>query len=181
MRETWVQSLDWDDPLEKDMATHSSIVAWRIPWTEEPGGLWAMGSQRVRHDWATRHGPQWSPAHGSSPSLCFFGAVCYVQFLKPQMPAGIFQASPYSYGSPQASDLTGHPSPHRDWWSTQDFPRGCLFFKARFFSVLLDLPIVGLQFPRELPGYNQKLTAIHREQGETQERGKSFQVGRWWA
>ena len=50
MCETWVQSLDWEDPLEKDMATHSSILAWRIPWTEEPGGLQSMGSQRVRHD-----------------------------------------------------------------------------------------------------------------------------------
>ena len=42
-----------EDPLEKEMATHSSILAWKIPWTEEPGGLQSMGSQRVRHDWAT--------------------------------------------------------------------------------------------------------------------------------
>ena len=53
MQETWVQSLGWDDPLEKGMATHSSILAWRIPWTEEPGRLQSMGLQRVRHDWAT--------------------------------------------------------------------------------------------------------------------------------
>ena len=50
VQETWVQSLGWEDPLEKEMATHSSILAWRIPWTEEPGGLQSMGSQRVRHD-----------------------------------------------------------------------------------------------------------------------------------
>ena len=50
MQETWVQSLVWEDPLEKDMATHSSIPAWRILWTEQPGGLPSMGSQRVRHD-----------------------------------------------------------------------------------------------------------------------------------
>ena len=50
MQEMQVQSLDWDDPREKGMATHSSIHAWRIPWTEEPGGLRSMGSQRVRHD-----------------------------------------------------------------------------------------------------------------------------------
>ena len=50
MQETWVRSLDQEDPLEKGMATHSSILAWRIPWTEEPGGLLSMGSQRVRHD-----------------------------------------------------------------------------------------------------------------------------------
>ena len=45
MQETWVLSLGWEDPLEKEMATHSSILAWRIPWTEEPGGLQSMGSQ----------------------------------------------------------------------------------------------------------------------------------------
>ena len=45
MRETWVQFLGWEDSLEKEMAAHSSILAWRIPWTEEPGGLWFMGSQ----------------------------------------------------------------------------------------------------------------------------------------
>ena len=51
IKETQVQSLDQEDPLEKGMATHSSILAWRIPWTEEPGGLHSMGSLRVRHDW----------------------------------------------------------------------------------------------------------------------------------
>ena len=50
MQKNWVQSLGWDDPLEKGMATTSSILAWSIPWTEEPGGLWSMGSQRVRLD-----------------------------------------------------------------------------------------------------------------------------------
>ena len=48
VQDTWVQSLGWKDPLEKGMATHSNILAWRIPWTEEPGGLQSMGSQRVR-------------------------------------------------------------------------------------------------------------------------------------
>ena len=50
MQETWVQSLGREDPLEKGMATHSSILAWIIPWTEEPGGLQSMGSQTVGHD-----------------------------------------------------------------------------------------------------------------------------------
>ena len=50
MRETRVQSLSQEDLLEKEMATHSSILAWKIPWTEEPGRLKSMGSQRVRHD-----------------------------------------------------------------------------------------------------------------------------------
>ena len=53
MQETQVQSLGQEDPLEKEMATHSSILAWRIPWTEEPGGLQSTGSQRVGHDRAT--------------------------------------------------------------------------------------------------------------------------------
>ena len=48
--EAWVRCLGWEDPLEEGMATHSSILAWRIPWTEEPGGLRSMGSQRVGHD-----------------------------------------------------------------------------------------------------------------------------------
>ena len=56
VRDTWLQSLcwedplGWEDPLEEEMATHSSILAWKIPRTEEPGGLQSMGSQRVRHD-----------------------------------------------------------------------------------------------------------------------------------
>ena len=50
MRETWIQSLGWKDPLEKGIATHSNILAWRFPWTEEPGGLQSLKSQRVRHD-----------------------------------------------------------------------------------------------------------------------------------
>ena len=53
MQETWVQSLGWEDPLEKEMANHSSILAWKIPWTEEPGRLQPMGLQRVRQDWET--------------------------------------------------------------------------------------------------------------------------------
>ena len=50
VQETWVLTLGQEDPLEKGMETHSSILAWRIPWTEEPGELQSMGSQRIRHD-----------------------------------------------------------------------------------------------------------------------------------
>ena len=53
VQKTWVRSLSWEDPLKKEMATHSSIFAWKISWTEEPGGLQSTGSQRVGHDWAT--------------------------------------------------------------------------------------------------------------------------------
>ena len=54
MQETWVQSLGWKDPLEKGIATHSSILVWRISWTVEPGKLQSMGLQRVRHDSVTK-------------------------------------------------------------------------------------------------------------------------------
>ena len=53
MQETQVQSLSWEDLQEKEMATHSSTLAWKIPWTEEPGSLQSMGLQRMGHDWAT--------------------------------------------------------------------------------------------------------------------------------
>ena len=55
MRETWVPALGWEDPWEEGVATHSSPLAWRIPWTEEPVGLESMGLQRVRHDWVSKH------------------------------------------------------------------------------------------------------------------------------
>ena len=63
MEETWVRSLGWEDDLEKEMATHSSVLAWRIPWTEEPGGLQSKGlqSQTRQRDW-TEHG--WSSVSG---------------------------------------------------------------------------------------------------------------------
>ena len=57
MRETWVQSLGQEDPLEKEIAIHSSILAWKIPWTEELGGLQSMSQKRVRHNLATKPPP----------------------------------------------------------------------------------------------------------------------------
>ena len=53
MQETWVWSLGWEYPLEKEIATHSSVLAWKFPWTEDAGRLQSMGMQRVGHDWAT--------------------------------------------------------------------------------------------------------------------------------
>ena len=55
MQQTWVQSLGQEDPLEKEMATHSSVLAWEIPRTEEPGGLQSLGLQRVSPEWASTH------------------------------------------------------------------------------------------------------------------------------
>ena len=62
MQETQAQSLGQENPLEKEMAMHSSILTWRIPWTKEPGGLQSMGSQRVGHDLATNHKHKWVDA-----------------------------------------------------------------------------------------------------------------------
>ena len=59
MQETRAQSLGWEDPLEEGVVTHSSILAWRIPWTEDPGGLHSMGSQRVGHHWVTNTHTFW--------------------------------------------------------------------------------------------------------------------------
>ena len=55
VRETWIPSLGWEDPLEEGIATHSSTLVWRIPWTKEPGGLQSVQLQRVRHDRVTKH------------------------------------------------------------------------------------------------------------------------------
>ena len=72
MRETQVRSLGWEDPLEKEMATHSSILAWKISWMEKPGWVLSMGSQRVGHDWAT-----------SLPFLAAIPEVLHLSFFIP--------------------------------------------------------------------------------------------------
>ena len=79
MWETRVWSLAWEDPLEKEMVIHSSILAWRIPWTEKPGRLQSMGSQRVGHDWVTSPSPSYwqkkknsnSNSYSTSSSLSY--------------------------------------------------------------------------------------------------------------
>ena len=75
MQEIWVQSLGWEDPLEKEMATHSRIIAWEIPWTEEPGGLQSMGSKRIGHDLVTK------PQHFLSAVFYNFQCADLVLFL----------------------------------------------------------------------------------------------------
>ena len=78
MQETWVQFPGWEDPLEKEMATHSSILAWRIPWTEEPGGLQSMGSQRVGHDWVRLNPHILVKQDIQDPPFFFFFWLCWV-------------------------------------------------------------------------------------------------------
>ena len=67
-QETWVQFLDWEDSLEQKMATHSNILAWKVPWTEEPDMLQSMGSQRIGHDGATEHAYAYEKGHQSEPT-----------------------------------------------------------------------------------------------------------------
>ena len=76
MWETLVESLGWEDSLEESMATHSSILAWRIPWTEEPGGLQSMGSQKARHNWGTKHVHVHTHTHTHTRGMSI-RAVCY--------------------------------------------------------------------------------------------------------
>ena len=78
MQETWVWFLGWEDPLEKEIATHSSTLAWKIPWMEKSGRLQSMGLQRVRHDWAT------------SLSLCLWSA-----FFKYRVSHNVFLSTPF--------------------------------------------------------------------------------------
>ena len=75
MWETWVRSLGWEDPLEKEMATHSSIPAWTIPWTEEPGRLQSMESQRIGHDLVTKNKFQ-AKGHLVSTEACVGNGDC---------------------------------------------------------------------------------------------------------
>ena len=88
LQETWVQSLGQEDPLEEGMATHSSIVSWRIPWTEEPGGLQTTGAQRVRYDWSnlihTRelvNAISTVPEQRERPTVSLNGIICYRNYV----------------------------------------------------------------------------------------------------
>ena len=102
MQETWVLSLDWEDPLEKEMATHSSTLAWKIPWMEEPGRLQSMGSQRVRHNWATEHTPHprifpkmgisaWVFSVSSSDCLVVVSTSNSLVLFSAHLPGGIYR------------------------------------------------------------------------------------------
>ena len=81
MQETWVQSLGWADPLEKEMAAHFIILVWKIPWTKEPGRLLSMRLQRVRHDWLT----------SLFMSLVLFQIKCFFQ----EGSSGLFSYLPF--------------------------------------------------------------------------------------
>ena len=75
IQETWVRSLGWEDLLEEGMATHSSILSWRLPWTEEPGGLQSVGWHRAGHDWSDLAGTH---TNGLLRYQCFVAAIVTV-------------------------------------------------------------------------------------------------------
>ena len=102
MWETWVRSLGWEDPLEKAMAPHSSTLAWRIPWMEEPGGLQSTGSQRVGHDWAT------SLTHSGNIQMnVVVWSLSRVWLLRPSWTVAC--QAPLSMGFPRQAYWTGLP------------------------------------------------------------------------
>ena len=111
MRETWVQSLGWEELSEKEMATHSSTVAWKIPWTEKPGGLQSMESPRVGQDWAT------------SPSLSFLSSGSELK--ASACNAGDLGSIPGSgrspgegNGNPLQYSCLENPMDEGAWWAT---------------------------------------------------------------
>ena len=112
-QKTPVQSLDREDPLEMGMAAHSSILAWQIPWTEEPGGLQSMGSQSVRHDWMTKH---WAtPFRRAPPS----GLNHFPKALPPNTITLEVKASTYELGEGETQHSVHNTGRgHRAVWGT---------------------------------------------------------------
>ena len=100
VQETEVQYLGWKDPLEKRIATKSSILAWRIPWTEEPGGQESMGSQRVGHDWMTNRTTE-TPSR--LPNRSMLARVILPSFILCLFQQLMFNTIPLPVGSPQST------------------------------------------------------------------------------
>ena len=129
MWKTRVRSLGWEDPLEREMVTHSCILAWRIPWTEKPGGLWSTGSQRVRHDWATSLSffLLWSSTRGHLVPLPFWGTLAPYPRVGPGKSFWRFESlCPTQVKSIQTEELVSHPLCQED---------GQRLWLARFNSV----------------------------------------------
>ena len=114
MQETSVWVLGWEVPLEKGMATHCSILAWRIPWTQEPGGPQPMGSQRVRHDWAantfTLLGPDGSDVKESACNAGDLRDTGLIPRLE-RSPGGV-------HSKPLQYSYLENPMDRGGWWAT---------------------------------------------------------------
>ena len=149
MRETWVQSLGWEDPLEKGKPTHSSILAWRVPWTEESGRLQPMGLQRVRHDWATnlfRFHFSWEVSvpggSGGKESACNAGDLGSIPGLGSSPGEGIGYLLQYS-GLESSMDreawqatVPGVQRVRHNWATFTSLTRGWGFLNSWQFSIL---------------------------------------------
>ena len=156
MWETWVQSLGQEDSLEKEMVTHSSTLTWKIPWMEEPGGLQSMGSQRVRHDWATS-----------------------LQLLDPNWHLSAFRTTPVSDSRKEegrresclwCSSSRGILWFHREFWTWED-PSGQSHIETRGLTLMPSTPQSldkGSHKKRTRPWVNQFLLAERKSQGKTQ-------------
>ena len=116
MQESQAQPLGWEDPLEEKMASHSSILAWRIPWTEEPGRLEYMRSQRVRHDWATKthtHTHLWNLNFTRSPTIKI--PLAYLLCITSKTPEAISSNTPHICRDSKLCLVLGtslHSGPH---------------------------------------------------------------------
>ena len=115
MQEIRVQSLDQEDPLEKGMATHSSILAWRISWTEKPGGLQSLGSQRVRHNWTTNTFI-WCRVYSLCKVVASHWHLCFPQHVVAFIPSTHFHSLSVSQKLIEISDpLVTHLSLPLSW------------------------------------------------------------------
>ena len=140
MWETWVQSLGWEDPLEKEMATHSSILAWKIPWTEEPGRLWSMGSQTVGHDWATFTSLRMTISVGTERAFAENSTSILTN--SQLLPAGYRENTPQHTRS---HIWQTHSKRNTQWWKAKSLPAK-IWNKAKMpqshhcYSIVLEVP-----------------------------------------
>ena len=167
VQKTWVRSLSQEDPLEKGMATHSSILARGIPWTEEPGGLQSMGYQRVRHDWAPQHSTEGLEADVlffvvvseqmllCLPYCCFVAAAPRTPLLLVSCPGSLASASlPFTIPSRPCGGAdviilcgSGHPCfglPILTLWLSKPvlFRPACGYFPLLFLSFFFNFTIL---------------------------------------
>ena len=188
MQEAWVRSLGGEDPLEKEMATHSSILAWRIPWTEEPGRLQSTGSQRVGHDWVSDT-VKLENHCSRSPSTCLlqvkmdFPGGPVVKTLPFPLPAGSLCFRTYSVHGPAPSQcsvtVTYHKASVLPRSSSKESTCQCRRHKRfRFDPWVRKIPWRRAWQP--IPGFLPGKIPWTEEPGALQSTG-SKRVGQDWA
>ena len=120
MQQTWVQSLGGEDPPEEEMAPHSSTLAWRIPWTEEPGGLQSMGLQRIGYDWETKTLINVPGLHCSYPWSCVWLVGLKWEFQKLTFSFLLFAKSCMCFSS-RIAGFEGGGYTQAFWWECSFF------------------------------------------------------------